>query len=352
MRRDRFACLLVASGLTALLATTDTSSARRLDETAEPRLEARDRLVLLVFGDSGTGGAGQRRVGQAMFEICRARNCDLALLLGDAIYDDGIRVRGEAASAGILEQFRIRFEEPYASFRELNGVRFWVALGNHDYRRGALSTLIDYSSFSDLWRLPAFHYEVPGLPRWLQLQAVFTDTDVRGDLNGLQIERLKRALCDDRPERRWSIAFGHQPVFNSGHHRGDANERRARALLAPVFRECGVQLYLAGHAHHQEHLTAPGFEQIIQGAAAKIDGPSRPRPQTLVRQRHYAKAFGFAIVDVDPSRLRLDFYDVVNTRESGAFVAPRPNDIVLRYSWCATPNDVGRPDEVAQACDR
>jgi len=49
-------------------------------------LRDRNELVILVFGDSGTGKAGQYRVGHAMYEVCRQRGCDFALMLGDNIY--------------------------------------------------------------------------------------------------------------------------------------------------------------------------------------------------------------------------------------------------------------------------
>lgn len=310
---------------------------------------------MLVFGDSGTGEAGQARVGRAMFDVCRARGCDFALLLGDALYENGIEIRQRADAARsadeIRAQFRLKFETPYEPFRALPGFRFWVALGNHDYRRHTLSTLVDYSQVSDLWRLPALHYDVPELPDWLQIRAIHTDTDVGRDLNGVQVDVLKQSLCAERPTPRWKFAFGHHPVYNSGRHRGDANERRVRALLEePLLRACGVHVYFAGHAHHQEHLSAPGFEQIIQGSAAQIDGRNRPNRALPVRQRYASHTFGFAVVLVDPERVRMDFYDVRGTRQRGAFAAPAADDVVLTYSWCATREDVGHPEREARPC--
>ena len=243
-------------------------------------LSRRDRLVILVFGDSGTGNAGQHRVGRAMYEVCRQRGCQLALMLGDNIYENGIRVTMRDSVDGsyreILDQFEEKFEAPYQRFENIPGFHFWAVLGNHDYRRNTLSTHITYSEFSELWRLPALHYQVPRLPDWIQIYGLHTDTDVRRDLNGLQIHSARRALCEDRSSERWKIAFGHQPIYNSGHHRDDANERRTRTLLeAPLIRACGVHLYLADHAHHQEHVTATGFEHVIQGAAGKSNGRNR-----------------------------------------------------------------------------
>jgi len=339
--------VLVAGASAAVAAQT-----RSVDVTD---LTGQDTVVLLVFGDSGTGDAGQHRVSRAMFETCRARGCDLAIVTGDVLYENGVEVENrssaDASYQEIVEQFNQKFERPYAAFSQLPGFRFWIALGNHDYRRNVFSTLTTYSEFSGLWRLPAFHYEIPGLPDWLQVQAIHTDTDERRDLNGMQVASLKRDLCDERNPDRWKLVFGHNPVYNSGHHRGDGNERQTRAMLeVPLFQACGVHAYFAGHAHHQEHLTATGFEQVIQGAGARITGSNRPSSSTPTQQRFFSRTFGFAIVEVDVDRIRMDFYDVENTREKGTFTPPTQDEIVRTYSWCGTRADIGRPDHTAPAC--
>ena len=102
-------------------------------------LRDRDRLVILLFGDSGTGKAGQHRVGRAMYEICRERDCQFALMLGDNVYENGIQVTARDSVQGsyqeILDQFNEKFEAPYRRFEEIEGFRFGAVLGNHDYRK-------------------------------------------------------------------------------------------------------------------------------------------------------------------------------------------------------------------------
>ena len=319
-------------------------------------LRDRGTLTILVFGDAGTGDAGQHRVGQAMFDVCRARGCDFAVMLGDNIYENGIEVNSrddeQASFREILAQFDDKFAKPYASFGALTGFHFWGVLGNHDYRRRAPGAMVTYSEFSDLWRLPAPHYEIPRLPDWIQMHAMHTDTDERRDLNGLQVASIRRQMCRDDDPDRWKLLFGHHPVYNSGHHRNDGQERRTRALVErPLILECGIHLYLSGHAHHQEHLTASGFEQVIQGAAARSKGGNNPRDEPHVRQRFFSRTFGFALVTVDPVRLRLDFYDVLNTREKApAVVLPTPDEVVLSYSWCGTREEIGQPARDATPC--
>lgn len=337
-----------------ILLAASTLSAQTPYEVTD--LSKQERLVILVFGDAGTGNAGQYRVGRAMYEVCRRRGCQLALMLGDNLYENGIQVTMRDSVEGsyreILDQFDEKFEAPYQRFEEFPGFHFWAVLGNHDYRRNTIGTLITYSEFSDLWRLPALHYDVPGLPDWIQIYGLHTDTDVRRDLNGLQVHSARRTLCEDRGDERWKIAFGHQPIYNSGHHRDDTNERRARTILGdPLLRECGVHLYLAGHAHHQEHVTANGFEHVIQGAAGKSKGRNRGPKLPDVSQRHFSDEFGFAVLEVDARNLRLEFYDVFNTQEKGKTVeAPGPEDIFASYSWCGTREQIGDPASPPQPC--
>ena len=200
-------------------------------------IDLRDRsaITILVFGDAGTGREGQYRVGHAMFQICERAGCDFAVMVGDNIYEDGIKVGsrddGGASFREIMSQFDQKFARPYAAFETFPGFHFWVSLGNHDYRRNASGALITYSEFSNLWRFPALHYEIPRLPDWVQVHTVHTDTDVRRDLNGLQVASIRRKMCGEGNPDRWKILVGHQPVYNSGHHRNDGNERRTRALV-------------------------------------------------------------------------------------------------------------------------
>ncbi len=353
MKRIRVAPFAAAILLVSCWAAPATARQWPFDVTD---LRDRSSLVILVFGDSGTGEAGQYRVGDAMSQICRQRGCDLGLILGDVLYENGIEVKvrsdADASYQEIIGQFQQKFERAYERFSQLPGFHFWITPGNHDYRKNAIGVLSTYSEFSTLWRMPALHYEVPSLPEWIQIYGVHTETGTRRALNGLQIASAKRALCAERNPERWKVVFGHHPVYNSGHHAGDANERRTRALLeGPVLRGCGVHLYLAGHAHHQEHLTVQGFEQVIQGAAAKSKGRNHAPQGSRIRQRHFSRNYGFAVMEVEARRMRIDFYDVLNTKEKGrAVVSPAPDEIVLAYSWCGTRDDVGRPDVGSPTC--
>ena len=68
-------------------------------------------------------------------------------------------------------------------------------------------------------------------------------------------------------------------------------------------------------------------------------------------QRFFSRAFGFALVTVDRDHLRLDFYDVLNTREKeNEVVLLASDEVVLSYSWCGTRAEVGQPSRAATPC--
>ena len=75
----------------------------------------------MALGDAGKGNTAQRDVAIAMRDVCAAKGCDFALLLGDNIYDAGVDSVTDA-------QWQTKFELPY---KDLN-IPFYPTLGNHD----------------------------------------------------------------------------------------------------------------------------------------------------------------------------------------------------------------------------
>ena len=266
----------------------------------------RDRLRFLVAGDAGTGGgqgSDQARVGKLMFETCEALGgCDFALMTGDNIYPSGVTGEDDP-------QFRRKFEEPYRAFGRFD---FWMVTGNHDwYRRGSAAAQVRYSRRSERWRMPALDYAVPLLPSWISIYGLDTTLLDLGRDSG-QVERARRALCDSSG---WRLAFGHHGVYTVGRHgdRSGTIPELERALLEPLIRRCELHVYFVGHDHLQAHVTAPDFEQIVQGAGGRFlhsehERAERPAGVDVLAARD--DDFGFAIVEASPDALEVRFYDL------------------------------------------
>jgi hypothetical protein len=303
--RGRVPLLAAVAAAVAVLAAGGCSvlRARGLAEESREVLASDHRaatsLRLLVFGDAGTGKRRQFEVGARMAAECAARGgCALALMAGDNIYETG--VRPSAPGQRPDPQFHEKFEKPYEPLGRLD---MWAVPGNHDWHReGSIDAEIAYTRQSSRWRMPAPDYEVPRLPPWIHVYGLDTV-----QLDGAQLARAREALCG---AEGWKLLFGHHPIYSSGKH---ANRRGVlpvlERLVVPLIEACGVHLYLAGHDHHQEHLRAPAFDQVVQGAAAKLH-PLRSiagRPAG-VRTLGAAALPGFAILDASAERLELRFF--------------------------------------------
>lgn len=267
----------------------------------------RQALRILVFGDSGTGRKAQRLVAERMLQECRDRGgCDFALMTGDSIYPAGVNELQHAPPDEPFDRsFQQKFERPYGAFGRMD---FWAVPGNHDwYGLRSVATLVRYTQQSARWRMPSHDYEIPRLPEWIHIYGLDTTSLMYGR-ESTQLERARSSLCD---KPGWKLLFGHHPIYTSGAHGGPGGEssRMKLALLDPLIEPCGVQLYLSGHDHHQEHLSSPAFEQVVQGAAAKLDRLRRIKQRAPgVRSLTADSRLGFALVEATPQRLVLRFF--------------------------------------------
>lgn len=199
-------------------------------------------LRFFAFGDSGTGGAGQRRVADAMRTVARGSvGLDFLMLLGDNFYP-----RGVTSSVGNAWDERI--VEPYGPL----GCAMYPVLGNHD-RDGSSRAQIERSRIDPNWRMPAAYYtfELPvdGSVR-AQFWALDTDRIREADSQARdQIDWLRRGL--EASTARWKVVYGHHPIYSSS-PRGD-DEKMGRAIERLLI-DHGVDMYIAGHDHTLQFL--------------------------------------------------------------------------------------------------
>src|SRR5262249_38799142 len=121
---------------------------------------------LVALGDTGEGNEAQRLVAEQMGKHCMAvGGCTAVVMLGDNFYDNGVVSVDDP-------QWRTKFEDIY-DVPGLNGLKFYVALGNHDYgytSSGSRDAQLDYSQLpvgkdagqrsSDKWVMPMPYYDV------------------------------------------------------------------------------------------------------------------------------------------------------------------------------------------------
>ncbi len=269
-----------------------------------------EKVNFIVFGDQGTGEPDQYRVAKAMSSVCAEVGCQFALVLGDNFYPSGVTSVTDS-------QWQSAFEKPYASFGDFD---FWAVPGNHDWLKSTRSVQaeVEYSLKGQRWLMPSNHYAVLGLPEWLSIYGLDTDPMIASAAERTkQASEAETALCE---KKGWKFLMGHHPLKSSGEH---GPEAKIVSAIEPVMKKCGIQFYLSGHDHDQEHFDAGSYQAIVQGAGSQLRAIGHGDPGQVFG----ASTLGFALFEVTPLNLRMRFYDV---------------DAKVIHDWSAVQNDSAR----------
>jgi predicted MPP superfamily phosphohydrolase len=240
-------------------------------------------LRIAALGDVGAGDKNQRAVGEAMFRYHQRDRLARVLLLGDNIYNQGeIEKVGEA------------FEKPYAELLKQN-VPFSACLGNHDIRSANGEGQLRYSRYGIKGRY--YSFEDNGVAFFV------LDTNSNTDWVK-QLSWLERSL--QASKAKWKIAYGHHPIYSSGHY---GNSPEFIRTLTPLFKRYGVALYLNGHEHHYER------SKPIDGTTYLVAGIGGASLRKVVRSEQTAFAdslFGFSTVSIYGDRIEIQGINTKN----------------------------------------
>lgn len=241
----------------------------------------------IAFGDYGQGTPFQMQLAEQMARRYQEKPFELALLLGDNIYEDG----------DIKRYAKPFFEIPYAPLIR-NNVRFIAALGNHDDRDGNREDQLAY------FKMPNDYYKVSQGP--VDFFILNTTFFVR---NPEQREWIEESLA--KSKARWKIVVGHHPLYSSG--RNGSTEGLGE-ILEPLMIRHGVDLYLSGHDHDYERFKPiAGIRHVVSGGGGGfLTGFQKILPESLVHLRTHH----FLLVEITDKALSLKainrFNDVID----------------------------------------
>lgn len=176
-----------------------------------------------AFADCGSGDANQAAVAARI----AALNPDLAIIMGDVIYESGEAVN-----------FTPRYFTPYRSI--IRRSVFYPVVGNHDI------VTSNGRPFLDAFYLPG--NSVDETEKYYSFDygnAHFVAIDGNQYLN---FDMYAWADADLAATiKPWKFAYVHQPLYsNPGGHGSDLN---LRSNLEPIFRSRGVDVVFQGHNH-------------------------------------------------------------------------------------------------------
>jgi MYXO-CTERM domain-containing protein len=211
-----------------------------------PVAGTRGKFRAWVVGDSGTGGARQADVRDAMLRFAGLVRPNLYLHLGDMAYD-----------AGTTAEFTTNFFNVYATI--LRNTPVWPAIGNHEGTNSDSAT--ETGPYYTAYVVPRAA-EAGGLPSGTEAYYSFDYANVHFIVldshetsrapNGAMLTWMRNDLA--ATDQEWVIAYWHHPPYTKGSHDSDTEsqlvEMRENAL--PILEAGGVDLVLAGHSHIYE----------------------------------------------------------------------------------------------------
>ena len=219
------------------------------------------QLQVLVTNDTGRNGHyRQKDFARLMGRMAEQHDFEAVLALGDVHHYMGV----ESTSDPLwMTNYELIYSHP-----ELM-LSWHPILGNHEYR-GNTQAVLDYSSVSRRWQMPARYYSKVFRAGGTSLRVVFIDTTplidkyrqdtadypdaVRQDMEA-QLAWLDRELSEAREQ--WVVVAGHHPIY--AHTPKDTSERNdMQRRVDPILRRHRVHMYICGHIHNFQHVRMPG----------------------------------------------------------------------------------------------
>jgi hypothetical protein len=224
------------------IATPDADQLRALFaipvELGAPAQPVLQRFALI--GDWGEGTAAQSRIAEIMCAVRQSQPFTYILTVGDNFYSPD----GKATDDNYYAPERCLYSYP--------GNQWRAAWGNHD---------TDGDSTGSVLGAP----EGPRYYTWTAGDIAFFVYD--GNLaDGRQKQWLRNEVCGSNAKVK--IIYGHQPAYSPGPH---GSEAAVQAMVAPVARDCGAQLVLAGHDHlYSRSKPVDGVTYVVSGGGGGV----------------------------------------------------------------------------------
>lgn len=221
----------------------------------------------LVISDwGGFASDNQKAVAAAMAQEADRIKAQFILTAGDNYHGDGILTATDP-------RWKIEFEDVYNQ-KSLQ-IPWYPSLGNHD-NRGNVDAEIEYSRFSQRWKLPARYYaREERIDDSTSILIVHMDTSPfireyhkktkKYHVEGQDV--TKQLLWVDSvltvSQSPWTIVLGHHPIYSAAPGHSDTKELINQVL--PILTRHHVQLYICGHDHVLQHLKHDTMNFIICG---------------------------------------------------------------------------------------
>lgn len=267
-------------------------------------------MSFIVANDLGRNGYyEQKPIAALMGDVAEAIGPDAVLALGDTHHYQGVQ---SVSDPLWMTNFELIYSHP-----ELQ-VDWYPVCGNHEYR-GNTQAVLDYSTVSRRWEMPARYYSKIFEDNGTSLRIVFIDTtplidkyrkkiDTYPDAHTQDMEAQLRWLDQTLSEAKedWVVVAGHHPVY-AATDKPESERTDMQKRVDSILRKHNVNMYICGHIHNFQHIQKPDSPVCyVVNSAGSL---SRPAPDGEPGMQFSSADAGFSILDVDKEALSLSMID-------------------------------------------
>lgn len=266
-------------------------------------------INLIVVSDTGRNGYyDQKTVAAGMGDVAEQIGPDAVLALGDTHHYEGVQSVNDPLW---MTNFELIYSHP-----ELM-VPWYAVCGNHEYR-GNTGAVVDYSSVSRRWEMPAKYYTKVFEDKGTTVRVVFLDTTPLIDKYRKKSDEYPDAALQDVEEQLkwlestlagadedWIVVVGHHPIYAST-DKSDAERTDMQRRVNKILTRHKVDMYICGHIHNYQHIHRPEYDidYIVNTSGSKTR-----QPGDVEGTRFRSDASGFSVLSADKKSLRFNMLD-------------------------------------------
>ena len=266
-------------------------------------------LNFYMANDLGRNGYyDQKPIAELMGEMADVLSPECVFAAGDVHHFEGVRSVNDPLW---MTNYELVYSHP-----ELM-IAWYPILGNHEYR-GNTQAVLDYSTVSRRWEMPARYYTKTFSDDGLTVRFVLIDTAPIIDKYRTETDTYPDACKQDRDRQLawldsvltaanedWVIVIGHHPIYAET-PKDDSERSDMQKYVDPILRKHNVDIYACGHIHNFQHLRVDGSDiDYVVNSSASLSRKVSPVDGT----QFCSSESGFAVFAADKDELDMHLID-------------------------------------------
>lgn len=272
--------------------------------------DCKGNINFIVVNDLGRNGYyDQKPIAELMGEVADVIGPEAVLALGDTHHFDGVQ--------SVSDPLWMTNYETIYSHPELM-IAWYAICGNHEYR-GNTQAVIDYSTISRRWEMPARYYTNTFEDDGTTVRIVFLDTtplmtkyqkdtitypDACKQDAQAQLKWLEQTLASAKED--WVVVVGHHPIY-ADTSKSESERLDMQRTVDPILRKYKVPMYICGHIHNFQHIVKDNssVDYIVNSSGSL----SRTKVNAIDGTQFVSGDPGFSILSVSKHKLSLSMLD-------------------------------------------